>query len=282
MITLEILLILNKGLSLMTNLSIPRVLRHMSYVLVAGLALMTIASFIPPALSAEKGATLSKEQKVEVEALIQKFIMENPRVILESVQNMERQNVQEKERRAQAVIAERSKDIFEDPNSVVGGNPKGDVTLVEFFDYQCGYCKSVHPVVRQLLSEDPNIKFVYKEFPILGPASNFAAQASIASIGQGKYLAFHNALMEVKGGLSEKIILSIASDVGLDTEILAKSIADQNAKISSIVRENHELARDLAISGTPAFVIGNQIIRGAVGIDVLKQLVADARASKKG
>ena len=246
------------------------------------LTLFVVLSLSPKAHSAGNETTFTETQKIEIKELIRQFIMDNPKVILESVQNMERQNEAERERRAQVAINDRSTDIFNDPHSVVGGNPNGDVTVVEFFDYQCGYCKSVHPIVRQLLKEDQNIKFVYKEFPILGPVSTYAAKASIASIEQGKYIQFHDALMEVKGSLSKELILSISSKIGLDTEKLSKSIADQNDKSNEIVQLNHKLAGALAISGTPAFIIGKEIVRGAVGLDALKQLVAEARALKKG
>lgn len=252
------------------------------FVFVLFLALFLLLAMLPHAFAAEDTSPFTEKQKSEVNELIRKYILDNPKVILESVQNMERQNEADKERRAQAAIKERSRDIFNDPHSVVGGNPNGDVTLVEFFDYQCGYCKRVYPIVRQLLKEDQNIKFVYKEYPILGPASSYAAKASIASIEQGKYQEFHDALMEVKGGLSEELVLKIASAVGLDRDKLAKAISEQNDSSNEIVQSNYKLAADLAISGTPAFVIGNEIIRGAVGLDVLKQLVAEARASKKG
>lgn len=246
------------------------------------LTLFLFSPFSSQVLAAEDEPAFSDQQKSNIRDLIRQFILDNPKVILESVENMERQKEADRERRAQVAINDRSENIFNDSNSVVGGNPNGDVTLVEFFDYQCGYCKRVHPVVRQLLQEDQNIKFVYKEFPILGPASTYAAKAAIASIEQGKYLVFHDALMEVKGGLSEELVLKIASNVGLDPEKLSESIVDQNDKLNEIMQLNRNLAGDLAINGTPAFIIGNDIIRGAVGLDVLKRLVAEARASKKG
>lgn len=253
-----------------------QVVRHLSALLIA------TAIFIPATGSAsDHNKALSDQQRKGVEVLIQKYIMENPQVILRSITALQVKETQAKEQRAQQTLSQRNKELFNDGKSFVGGNPNGDITLVEFFDYQCGYCKKVHPTVTKLLKEDGNIRFVYKEFPILGPASTYAAKATIASIAQGKYLTFHNALMEVKGALSEQRVLQIAKSVGLNTKKLLSAMTSQGDAADRVMDLNYSLAKDLEINGTPAFIIGNEIIRGAVGMAALKEVVAEARAAKK-
>jgi protein-disulfide isomerase len=166
--------------------------------------------------------------------------------------------------------------VFNDPEVPVLGNRRGDVTLVEFFDYQCGYCKAVHADVRRLIDSDTNIRLVYKEFPILGPASITASRAALAAQRQGKYDALHVALMENRGQLDDDKIYRIAASAGLDLDRLKKDM--QAPEISEALQKNLRLASELNIRGTPAFVVGDQIVPGAVGLDKLKELIASGRA----
>jgi len=150
------------------------------------------------------------------------------------------------------------------------------VTLVEFFDYQCGYCKAVHADVRRLLDTDGKVRLVYKEFPILGPASVTASRAALAAQRQGKYDALHVALMENRGQLDDDKIYRIAGSVGLNVDQLKKDM--QAPEINDVLQRNLRLASELNIRGTPAFVVGDQIIPGAVSLDKLKELIAAGRA----
>ncbi len=252
------------------------ILRHMSTL---SLILTVFLSF--PSLATTHKTLFSTEQQKAIEDTIRKFILENPETILESIQKMEARQTHVKEQRVQKTLVDRKEDLVNDSGSYVGGNPNGDITLVEFFDYQCGYCKRVHPTVRKLLKEDGNIRFVYKEFPILGPASVYAARAAIASRAQDKYLEFHNTLMEIKGSLSKAVVLKTAESVGLDADKLVRDIELQEADAGNVMKLNYDLAKDLDINGTPAFIVGSTVIRGAADLASLKQAIAIGRAGKK-
>ena len=174
-------------------------------------------------------------------------------------------------------IVGRQDELLNDPASPVGGNPDGDVTLVEFFDYQCPYCKTIFPSIQALLAEDRNLRYVFKEFPILGKASVFAARAALAAHRQGKYLEFHMAVMPAKGKLTEARVMRLAKTAGLDTDRLRRDMAD--GTIDDMIRRNLELASALNVNGTPAFVIGDKIVRGAIDLAALKKLISQARGS---
>ena len=160
--------------------------------------------------------------------------------------------------------------------SPVSGNPKGDVTLVEFFDYQCGYCKRSLKPVRDLLETDRQLRIVWKEFPILGPVSRFAARAAMASENQGRYLEFHVAVMGSRGKLTEDRVMTLAGSVGLDVQRLRRDMDDP--AIEEYLDETIRLAQVLGIRGTPAFVIGDTLVPGVVGDARLKELIAKARS----
>ena len=244
------------------------------------LLLMAIIFQPLPSLATTHDTQFSADQQKAIEGIIQKYILENPKIILQSIREMEARQQRVKAQQVQQTLADRSKDLIADPNSYVGGNPDGDITLVEFFDYQCGYCKRVHPTVSKLLKEDGNIRFVYKEFPILGPASVYAARAAIASRAQNKYFEFHNALMEFKGPLSKERILKTASMIGLDAIKLAKDVELNETGSDRVMELNYGLAKDLDINGTPAFVVGGTVIRGAADLASLKDAIASGRAEK--
>jgi protein-disulfide isomerase len=152
--------------------------------------------------------------------------------------------------------------LFRDADSRVGGNPNGDITLVEFFDYNCPYCRQMVPVMMQAEASDPQLRVVYKEFPILGPNSTFAAKAALAAHKQGKYVAFHRALYQVRGAVDPSKVTEVAVAVGLDADRLKADMG--NPTIGALIEKNLALARALRIDGTPGFVTGNQVLRGAV------------------
>src|SRR6516164_9712401 len=173
-----------------------------------------------------------------------------------------------------ALVARRS-EIFDDPGTPVGGNPKGDVTLVEFFDYRCPYCKQVRPRLKELLAGDHQLRIAYKEFPILGSVSVAAARAALAAHRQSKYEAFHDAMMAASGQITEDTVYQVAGAVGLDVDHLKRDMS--SPEINGALKANHALAEALDITGTPGFVIGNQIVPGAMELSNLKELVAGAR-----
>jgi len=175
------------------------------------------------------------------------------------------------------VLNDRRSEIFDDPATPVGGNPHGDVTIVEFFDYRCPYCKQVQPLLQALLDQDHKLRFIYKEMPVLGSPSVVAARAALAAWRQGKYEAFHIAMMGTKGQITEDTVDKIAASVGLDIDWLKQDMA--NREIVQALRTNVALAHALNIHGTPGFIVGNHILAGALDLDILKNMIATARNS---
>jgi protein-disulfide isomerase len=219
-----------------------------------------------PVLTGEKAA-LGKS--------IREYLMANPEVLVEAMQELERKQDSQRDSVALKAIQENRVALLSDPESPVVGNPSGDVTIVEFSDYQCPYCKRAHTTVKSVLAADSKVKLVFKDLPILGEPSRIAALAALAARAQNKHLALHNALMEYSGKLDRDRILEIARSVGLDIEQLQKDMEDP--KLKAIIDRNMALASALGVRGTPAFVIGKQFVPGAVDADTLKQMIAAAR-----
>ena len=178
--------------------------------------------------------------------------------------------------KASQSLGDRKHEIFDDPATPVGGNPHGDVAIVEFFDYRCPYCKQVQPSIAETARSGSAIcGSFYKELPVLGPASVTAAHAALAAQQQGKYEAFHGAMMAARGQISDDTVYKVAGSVGLDVEQLKKDMAAP--EIAQALKANLALADALNIHGTPAFIVGDKIVPGAVDLDALKDMVADAR-----
>jgi protein-disulfide isomerase len=245
--------------------------RRLAFVL--GLAAAIGFSTLPAA-----AAEFTAQQRKAVEEIIHDYLTKNPDLMLDVLQAAQDKLKGESREKAAAALVEHRRELLEDPDTPVGGNPKGDVSLVEFFDYRCPYCKQVVPAIDALLAKDKQLRFVYKEFPVLGPDSVHAARAALASRKQGKYEAMHRALMAVKGQIDEPAIMKIAASVGLDVERLKADMAAP--EIDRALKANIKLAETLDIRGTPGFVIGDEIVPGAVSLDTLKQLVDAARQSK--
>lgn len=242
------------------------------------LLLLMVATFGMSAASlmVSLGYVGTTAPKGDFGSLARDYLLSNPEVIVEAVKQMEARQQAAQENELTAVLTARRDEIFSDPASPVGGNVDGDVTVVEFFDYNCPYCRQAAPMLQQLLREDSGLRIVFKEFPILGPGSRFAARAALASQKQGKYLAFHNAMMTYKGSISENSTLELAASVGLDVEQLERDMADP--AIEDAIAANFDLADALRLSGTPSFISGKQITRGLVDLETMAQLIAAARA----
>jgi len=224
--------------------------------------------------------SFSPAQKQEIDRLIQDYLKQHPEAVMDALKAAQQQADAVKAAAAKKTIAARRNELLHDPNSVVAGNPNGDVTLVEFFDYRCPYCKAIEPSLEALVKEDGNLRVVYKEFPILGPTSVVASRVAIAARQQGKYAAFHARMMALKGNIDDDAVMKVAEASGLD---LAKLKRDMTAaSVGQIIQRNYALADALGIDATPALVIGDQLTMGAVDIDGLRQLIADARKNKKG
>lgn len=206
---------------------------------------------------------------------VRTYLLAHPEVIVEAMQGLQARQQAEEENEAKTTLKARADEVFQDPASPIGGNPAGDVTLVEFFDYNCPYCRQMAPLMNQAVAEDPKLKIIHKEFPILGPGSVFAAKAALAAHRQGMYGPFHKALFESKSRVDTAVVLKTAARVGLDVERLKKDMADP--AIQAALDSNLALAQALRINGTPGFVIGNQILRGATDLATLKNLIAEAR-----
>lgn len=227
----------------------------------------------------EPSSALSRLPPDELDQRIRSYILENPEVIIEAVQRLQARQRAAEESQAETVIQARANELFGDPDSPTGGNTKGDVTLVEFFDYNCPYCRRVAPVMAEAEAADPNLRIVYKEFPILGPDSLYAAKAALAAHRQGRYEVFHKALMLADGAANEDRVLTVAADVGLDVERLKTDMEDP--EIQDAIDRNAALAQALRITGTPGFVVGEQILRGATDVETLQALISEARSKQK-
>ncbi|WHZ24667.1 MAG: 27kDa outer membrane protein [Nitrospira sp.] len=209
------------------------------------------------------------------EQVIEEYIRTHPEVIEQSLQALENKRAAEEHQRQQAAIVAHQQDLLHDPTSPVSGNPTGDVTVVEFFDYRCGFCKKAASAVTQLQQDDAGVRIVYKDFPILGEASELAAKAALASVLQGKHRTFHEALLAAKGDLTKEQILHIAQGEGLDITRLERDMA--NPEWQAVIDRNRLLAKNLGINGTPAFIVGHDLVPGALDINMLQELVARRR-----
>jgi len=214
-------------------------------------------------------------QRQQIEAIIHDYLMQHPDVLIAALRQAEDKMNRDDEVKASQAVAQHRREVFNDAATPVGGNPQGDVALVEFFDYRCPYCKQVEPTLESMLKQDPKLQLVYKEFPILGPASVTAARAALAAQRQGKYNAFHAAMMAARGNITDDTVYRVAGSVGLDIDKLKRDMA--SPEIAKTIKANKQLADALDIRGTPAFVIGDKVVPGAVDLDALKTMVADAR-----
>lgn len=240
-------------------------------VLFLALALAVFA-FAPHA-SAQSAFTPAQQQ--ELQKLIHDYLQNHPEAVIEALK-AEKQ----KEDAANAVnqrktIAQNRAALLSDPDSAVGGNPKGDVTLVEFFDYRCPYCKQMEPAMQALIKEDGKLRIVYKEFPILGPVSVFASRVAIAARKQGKYEEFRSQMIMLKGAIDQDAVMKTAASAGLDLDKLKTDMAAPD--VDKIIQRNYALAETLGIDGTPGLVVGNEINDGATDLDGLRKMIADAR-----
>ncbi|MGB0631985.1 MAG: DsbA family protein [Alphaproteobacteria bacterium] len=248
---------------------------------VAASAMLGAAAVLtgPAGAQTADAAPISTDQKKAFESIVRDYILENPEIITQAIERLREKQRLAEARADQEILASSQAEIFNDPDAPVGGNPKGDVTVVEFFDYRCGVCKRIHPIVNELVKTDPNIRRVYKEWPILGPNSVLAARAAIASRKQGKYLAFHKVIMEANSAFDQASILQMAKAVGMDTAQLLKDM--KSAEVDAVLRKNYALADKLKLNGTPSFVIGDTLLRGGRDLASLRAIVAEARAAKK-
>lgn len=212
------------------------------------------ASLVSSAVMAADDSTppMSDAQKKEIEKVVHDYLVSNPEVLLEASQALQQKQQQNMQQQAQSAIHENADQLFQGKLTTVG-NPKGDVTVVEFFDYQCIHCKKMSPTIANLLKKDKNLRVIYKEFPIFGKSSEMASRAALAAGMQGKYQAMHEALFKVEKRMDNKIVMDTAKSLGLD---VAKLKTDMDSKeVSAILDANRQLAEKLHLMGTPAFIV---------------------------
>ena len=239
--------------------------------------------FLPLALTLAFTTPLAAQEMTDAErsafrAEVRAYLLENPEVLMEAI------GVLEAREQAQAAAADQdlaranADALFNDPTSYVGGNPDGDITIVEFTDYRCGYCKRAYPEVVELINGDGNIRYIVKELPILGEESVLAARFALATkqvAGDAMYLDVHSTLMQFQGNVSEDALQRISDNFGLDTDaVFATMFADD---ITAIINTNRALAERMRISGTPTFVVDDQMLRGYVPLNQMQQIVANVR-----
>lgn len=211
----------------------------------------------------------------EVKRLALEAILENPEIVMEAVEILREKEEIAKAEATNAVISEMTAALYQDENAPILGNPDGDVTVIEFFDYNCPYCRQAYAEVEKLLEFDPNVRLLYREWPILGEGSLYASRAALASREQGKYEEFHIALMSDRARKDESAVLRIAESVGLDIEKLQADM-DSDAVVAHLEKSN-ELAKALGFTGTPAFVVGDEGVFGMIPADDLIAFVEEKR-----
>jgi len=241
-------------------------------------ALLALALCAAPA----SAQTFSDGQRGEIETIVKNYLIAHPEVLEEAMNELNKRQAADEAAKHEASITENSQAIFNSPRNVTLGNKSGDVTFVEFFDYNCGYCKRAMTDMMDLMKADPKLKVVLKEFPVLSEGSVEAAKVAVAvrmqDPGGAKYLDFHQRLLGGRGPADKARALAAAKDAGLDVARLEKDMASPEAKAT--IDENFKLAESMGMNGTPSYVIGKQVVVGAIGVEGLKEKIGIARCGK--
>ena len=235
----------------------------------AGFALLLFHAAAPV-----RAAEFSDAQKSEMETVIRNYLLKNPEVLQDAMTELDRRQKAEETAHRQQAVEQKSADLFHSPIGAVIGNPQGKVTLVEFFDYNCPYCKRAVEDVSKLLKSEPELRLVLKDFPVLGPGSIEAAQIADAAQNQLKgdaFWQFHLKLLSVHGPVGKAQALAVAKESGLDMERLARDMDSEPVKAG--IQQTMQLADALSLTGTPSFVVGQEVVVGAVGYDELKDRI---------
>ena len=240
--------------------------------LLAGVAALSLVGFAP----AQAQAPLDK---AAIEKIVHDYIVANPEVLEEAMAALEKKQAAAAAAGHAKTLEEKKSIVFDSTRQVVLGNPKGDVTLVEFFDYNCGYCKRALADMLTLIDKDPKLRIVIKEFPVLGQGSVEAARVSIAvgRVAPQKYLDFHKRMLTGRGSADQAKAMDAAKAAGIDAKALEAALADK--EVSATIEEVYGLASAFGLSGTPSYVVGNQVFAGAIGADKLAARIAEARCT---
>lgn len=234
-----------------------------------------VATLAAPVTAQDMSAAERDAFRAEVRA----YLLENPEVLMEALDVLEARQAEESRIRDVEMVAANTDGLFHSPTSFVGGNPDGDFTIVEFLDYRCGYCKRAHPEVNALIENDPNIRYVVKELPILGEESVLAARYALSVqqiAGDEVYFDIHNTLMEFNGSITEESLARLSETYGLDHAAVIANLGSD--AVNAVLNENRQLAAALSITGTPSFVFEDQMLRGYVPLAQMEQIVAQLRA----
>jgi protein-disulfide isomerase len=245
-------------------------------------AVVCAAAALALSLQPARAQTVSPAQRTEIEAIIKDYLVAHPEVLQEAFAELEKRQAVAEAAKGRTAIKDNAQALFNSSRHVVLGNPQGDVTMVEFFDYNCGFCKRALSDMLDLLKSDPKLRIVLKEFPVLGEASVETARVAVAVRMQDKtgkkYLDFHQKLFANRGQLGRAQALAAAKDSGLDMARLEKDMASDEIKAS--LEESFKLAESMGLSGTPSYVVGSDILIGAVGLAALKEKINTARCGK--
>jgi len=221
--------------------------------------------------------SFSDDQKKEMEGLIHDYLIAHPEVLQEMVQKLDAQQKQAAADTRNTTLSSASKDIYHNELDGIAGNPKGDVTIVEFMDYNCGWCRKSIKEMQSVVTKDKNVRVVLKEFPIFGEGSEYAARAAMASVKQGKYWAFHQALFAQKGQVDATVTDAVAKSVGLDVTKMKEDM--KSPDIDANINKTRELADQLQFTGTPGFIVGDQVFPGYEEQDKILATIASTRAN---
>lgn len=231
-------------------------------------ALLPLANYTFAASANDNAsANMSPAERAKIEAVVHDYLLQKPEVLVEALQTLQRKQYEQAAqtvKKTQESVAQFSAPLFHQANDPVAGNASGNITVVEFFDYQCPHCVDMAPVISAIIKSNPNVRVVFKEFPIRGPVSDFAARAALAANKQGKYYDFSHAVLSAKPPLTQDAILVIAKNSGLDVEKLKKDMDDQSVRDQ--IKANIKLAQDLKLFGTPAFFIGKTDAKDSANI----------------
>ncbi|RBW60169.1 MULTISPECIES: DsbA family protein [Ruegeria] len=250
------------------------ILRH------AAPALLGLSLITGPAQALDL-STMSDAEREQFGVQVREYLLENPEVIIEAINILEQRNAVAEASADKELVAANADELFNDGYSWVGGNPDGDITLVEFMDYRCGYCRRAVPEVASLLAEDGNIRLVIKEFPILGDASVLSSRFAVATkhvAGADAYKQVHDALMEFGGEPSEVSLRRISDGLGLDSDAIIAAMDSE--QVTDEIGQTRALAQRMQISGTPSFVLGTEMLRGFLPADQMKQIADGVRAEQ--
>ncbi len=244
----------------------------------AAAALAALTALAAPALAQDQ---MNDAEREAFRAEVRAYLLENPEVLMEALEILELREAEQQVERDTLMVQANADALFNNADAWVGGNIEGDITIVEFIDYRCGFCRRAFPEVQELVQSDGNIRIIVKEFPILGEQSVLASRFAIATklvAGDEAYKAVHDALITMRGDVNELALELVADDLGLDVDaILAEVNTDA---VTDIIRANHALAQALQIQGTPTYVLGDQLVRGYVPLDGLRELVSAQRSEK--